>query len=263
MTVTVTATSPRSQVSLSPMPAKPGNYAVLVSGFPTIAASSGVNVGIAMAPVGGDAVPELTLGDRTARVAWSTIKVPLAVAAERAHGPSSAEAAAIVNSDNASAEQLWSSLGSPVQAADAVTQVLREGGDSQTTVPSQALRPGFTTFGQTVWSLSSAATFMAHLSCLPGTDHVIDLMGRVAGNQQWGVESMPTPASTAVKGGWGPGIADGYLVRQIALVRYRDGRSTAVAMSAVADSMVEGINALNDVARWLNAHIARLPRGRC
>ncbi|MFC4744026.1 hypothetical protein [Gordonia hankookensis] len=216
-----------------------------------------------MAPVGGDAVPELTLGDHTARVAWSTIKVPLAVAAERAHGPSSAETAAIVNSDNASAEQLWSSLGSPGQAADAVTQVLREGGDNQTTVPSQALRPGFTTFGQTVWSLSSAATFMANLSCLPGTDHVINLMGHVAGNQQWGVDIMATPASTAVKGGWGPGIADGYLVRQIALIRYRDGQSTAVAISAVGDSMTEGVTALNDVARWLNSHIARLPRGRC
>lgn len=225
--------------------------------------ATGVPVGLAVAPVGGRAVSALILGDRESRVAWSTIKVPLAVAAQRANGPSPAERSAIVNSDNASAEQLWASLGAPDQAAAAVTEVLREGGDSATTVPSQRLRPGFTVFGQTVWSLPAAATFTAHLECMPGTQNVVALMGSVAGNQQWGVETMSRPASTAVKGGWGPGETSGYLVRQIGLIRHRDGSGTAVAMSAVGSTMSGGIAALNTLAGALNKQIARLPRGRC
>lgn len=195
VTVTVTSTgSSPSTVSVSsssaPSSVPAGNYRTLSTGFARVAQQTGAIVGIAIAPIGGAAVPALTLGDRQPRVAWSTIKVPLAVAAERKNGQSSAETAAIVNSDNASAESLWASLGSSSQAAAAVTAVLREGGDATTVVPAQQLRAGFTIFGQTQWALPDAATFTAHLPCMPGTEHVLSLMGQVAGNQQWGVEIM-------------------------------------------------------------------------
>ncbi len=228
-----------------------------------MAAQVGVPVGVALAPVGrGDSRP-IMLGDNTPQVAWSTIKVPLAVAAERQNGPSTAESNAIINSDNASAEALWSSLGSDAVAARKVTAVLREGGDTQSTVPAQRLRAGFTVFGQTVWTLPAAATFTAHLPCMPGTAHVVSLMGQVAGNQQWGIEVMSTPRSTAVKGGWGPGVDGSYLVRQIGLITFSDGRQTAVAMSAAGGSMSGGIAALNAIGNWLNRNAARLPRGAC
>ncbi|MFW0796252.1 hypothetical protein AAFP30_20735 [Gordonia sp. CPCC 205515] len=263
VTKTVTAWPSPSSSAVAPAVPRRGATTALAADFRRTAATIGMPVGVAIAPVGGNAVPALSLGDQTVRVAWSTIKVPLALAAERVNGPSAAETAAIVNSDNASAEQLWASLGTPTEAAAAVTAVLREGGDQQTVVPAQQLRAGFTIFGQTQWALPDAATFTAHLPCLPGSAHVVQLMGQVAGNQQWGVEVMRTPASTAVKGGWGPGDSGGYLVRQIGLIRYRDGQSTAVTMSAFGGSMDGGIAALNALARWLDRHIMRLPRGRC
>lgn len=263
VTVTVTST-PSTSVRPAPVsPSNPASYDALAAGFRKVASSTGLTVGIAIAPVGGDAVPALTLGDTTPRVAWSTIKVPLAVAAERQNGPSPAAAAAIINSDNGSAEELWASLGGGQAAADAVTGVLRDGGDAGTVVPATQRRPGYTIFGQTIWALPDAATFTAHLPCLEGAQSVLALMGEVAGNQQWGVEVMRAPRATAVKGGWGPGMTEGYLVRQIGLFTYRDGRRTAVAMSAVGGTMTSGIAALNAVSTWLNTNMTRLPRGRC
>ena len=150
MTVTGSTTS---QASAPASPSAPVANP-LARGFGAVAAQVGVPVGVALAPVGrGDSRP-IMLGDNTPQVAWSTIKVPLAVAAERQNGPSTAESNAIINSDNASAEALWSSLGSDAVAARKVTAVLREGGDTQSTVPAQRLRAGFTVFGQTVWTLS-------------------------------------------------------------------------------------------------------------
>lgn len=59
---------------------------------------------------------------------WSTAKVPIAIAALR-NDPSlqGAMTQAIQNSDNAAAETLWGSLGSPEQAAEATGAVIREG----------------------------------------------------------------------------------------------------------------------------------------
>lgn len=262
--VTVTVTGSTSDSS----PSRPASSSAVASeplarGFREVAAQVGMPLGVAIVPVGSRGGDPIILGDNTPRVAWSTIKVPLAVAAERENGPSSAESTAIINSDNGSAESLWSSLGSDAVAARKVTAVLREGGDDRSTVPAQRMRAGYTVFGQTVWSLPAAATFTAHLPCMPGAAHVVSLMGQVAGNQQWGVEVMSKPAATAVKGGWGPGTDGSYLVRQIGLLTFSDGRQTAVAMSASAGSMSAGIAGLNAVGTWLDRNVARLPRGRC
>lgn len=260
VTVTVTASSPASSWSA---PATPSAANAAAGALAASFARLRLPVGIAIMPVGTGTAAPIVVGQTVPTVAWSTIKVPLAVAAQRKNGPSPAETNAIVNSDNASAEQLWSSLGDDRIAAAAVTEVLREGGDSTTIVPSQHLRAGYTIFGQTLWALPDAATFTAHLPCLPGTGHVVSLMGQVAGNQQWGVEVMSQPSSTAVKGGWGPGATSGYVVRQIGLLTFRDSSMTAVAMSTVGTSMSAGIASLNAAANWLNRNLVRLPRGRC
>lgn len=265
---TVTVYAPASSsVSASASSSVPGSGSganqALSASFQRLATGTGLRVGLAAAPVGPNGSAMLTLGDQQPGVAWSTIKVPLAVAAERENGRSAAESNAIINSDNDSAEELWASLGSGTQASAKVTAVLREGGNPNTVVPSEQLRSGFTVFGQTVWTLPAAATFTGHLPCMRGTAHVVSLMGQVAGNQQWGVEIMRAPTKTAVKGGWGPGADGGYLVRQIGLITYRDGQQSAVAMSAVGGSMAAGTSALNAVGNWLNQNIAALPRGRC
>nr|WP_245551746.1 hypothetical protein [Gordonia hirsuta] len=277
--VTVTSGAPSEQASApssgSAKPSAPagsggapapagsrGNAAKLTAAFETLRPTLSQPVGISIAPVGGGAV--ISLGDQAPRVAWSTIKVPLALAAERQNGVSGAETGAIVSSDNAAAEQLWSSLGSPENAAAAVEAVLREGGDKNTTVPSERLRPEFSIFGQTQWSLNDAAVFTAHLPCLPGAGHVVELMGQVAANQQWGLEVIENRA-TAVKGGWGPASDGSYLVRQIGLLTRKDGSQTAFALStfAAGSTLDTGIAALNQAGRWIGTQLAALPAGSC
>lgn len=239
-----------------------GDPAALRASFSGFADSLSQPVGVSIMAVGGGKV--VSLGDQAPRVAWSTIKAPLALAAQRKNGITSAETAAIVNSDNGAAETLWASLGTPQQAAKAVTDVLREGGDKNTTVPSQRQRADFTIFGQTQWALNDAVTFTAHLPCLPGAEHVTSLMGQVAGNQNWGIEVIPS-VSTAVKGGWGPGVSGGYVVRQIGLLTRKDGSQVAFALATYTpySSMESGIAALNQVGDWIGERLDSLPAGNC
>ncbi|GAA1481608.1 hypothetical protein GCM10009624_20480 [Gordonia sinesedis] len=263
VTKTVTAATSAAAASAPSGAAARPDAGTLARSFDRAIGTSMPGAGLAIVAVGRNGGTPVVVGNRTTQVAWSTIKVPLAIAAQRANGQSAAATAAIVNSDNDAATTLWNSLGSPTEAAAAVTGVLREGGDSTTQVPSRQLRPPFTIFGQTPWPLPQAAEFAAHLPCMAGTEQVLSLMGRVAGNQQWGAEIMSQAKSTAVKGGWGPGVGGGYLVRQVGVITFRDGRQAGVAMSSVGGSMSDGIATLNAMANWLNRNIAALPRGAC
>ncbi|WP_083534061.1 hypothetical protein [Gordonia desulfuricans] len=227
----------------------------------------GPGVGVVLVPVGGSAT--IALGSQTpARVAWSTIKVPLAIAAQRNAADDDAEIgelveSAIINSDNSAALRLRKSLGSPTEARKKVTAVLRDGGDDTTEVVT--ITQPDETFGLTVWPLTGSAQFTAGLPCLADSAQVVRYMGQVAGVQQWGVEVMRGPKSTAVKGGWGPSDDGGEEVRQIGLITHADGQRTAVAMSSyvTGQTMGEGTATLDRVARWLNQNLALLPRGRC
>ncbi|NLG47597.1 MAG: hypothetical protein GX543_14200 [Gordonia sp.] len=256
------STSPARPTSPTTAASSTMSDAKLTASFDNMAKGLSSPVGLALVPVGGGEV--MSFGDQTPRVAWSTIKVPLAIAAERENGPSPAATDAIVMSDNAAAETLWSSLGTPTEASAAVTRVLREGGDKTSTVPSEKLRPEFSIFGQTTWALGDAATFSANLPCMPGTGNVLTLMEGVGGNQQWGLKAVPR-RTTAVKGGWGPSLDGGYLVRQIGVLTLRDGRQVGVAMNAqtTAGSMEVGAEALSAVGRWIARHAASLPAGKC
>ena len=234
----------------------------LDASFAELANSLAGQIGVAYLPVGGDG-PAVTLGDWSTGPAWSTIKVPLAVAAFR-HEGAAAEASArpaITASDNDAAEQLWESLGPPETAAAAVETVLREAGD-ETTVESQRVRPGFSAFGQTVWSLAAQTGFAAELPCLPMAAPVVDLMGSVVADQQWGLAQIP---DAVYKAGWGPdAVTGGYLVRQFGLVPTATGRA-AVAIVAVADSgtFADGTAMLDRIGTWLGQHVAELPGGDC
>jgi crotonobetainyl-CoA:carnitine CoA-transferase CaiB-like acyl-CoA transferase len=93
--------------------------------------------------VGSGASPS-TLGDWQTGPAWSTIDVPLAIAACRQENPpqiTAAMKAAITESDTAAAESIWEGLGDPVTAVHKVEDVLKEAGDS-TTVQSAVARRG-------------------------------------------------------------------------------------------------------------------------
>ncbi len=224
-------------------------------------------VGLAIVAVGSDRV--ITMGDLTTGRAWSTLKVPVSLAAQRRYGAAVAaeEDKAITFSDNDAAGELWGALGGGQSSVDAVTAVLREGHDTRTQVSSEADDPPSYP-GYTPWALADQARFGAHLPCMPGSEDVIRLMSNVAANQQWGVATMAPNkgAVTAVKGGWGPATSRsaGYLVRQLAVITTTRG-DVAVSMAAIPrnGSFTTGTRMLNRVGDWLERNLPQLPTGRC
>lgn len=224
-------------------------------------------IGIAVLPVGGAAVR--TYGSVATGVAWSTIKVPLSVAAVRAEGgrPSTATSAlirsAVTVSDNAAAERLWARLGGGAKAAAAVNAVLAEAGDTVTRVPAARLRPGYSVFGQTPWSLGRAAAYAARLPCQRGAAPVLTQMGRITAAQRWGLGTLG--GSARFKGGWGPDSSGAYLVRQLGVITLTDGRQVGVAIASRPRSgtFADGRRALTEIARWLATRPPGGGAGRC
>jgi hypothetical protein len=222
-------------------------------------------VGLAYAPVGrGGQV--VSLGGLKTGAAWSTIKVALAARVIKdAGGPGdlssrqrSLISAALTASDNAAAMSLWDELvsryGGPSGAADAVTQILRAAGDTSTSVSSVG-RASFSPYGQTDWSLSGQARFMAAVagSCVPGSSYLRDQMGQVVSDQRWG---LGTVGSTAFKGGWGPGVNGGYLVRQMGTIPTKTGTAVVtIAARPSNGSFATGQEVLDELASWAAQNI--------
>ena len=220
----------------------------LDSSFRELSKSLPATIGIAVAAAGTEPV---SLGTWSSGVAWSTIKVPLAIAALRAR-PDSTDLVfkTITQSDNAAAEELWSQLGDP--AAQLVQSVIREAGDATTVVESRRLRAEYTAFGQTRWSLTDQARFAAGLPPVPDAAPVVDLMRNLSSEHRWGLAAK----GSAAKGGWGPGIAGDYMVRQLAIVSPTFG----VALAAeVGDGGYEtGVDVVNTLTDWVVDHLSEL-----
>lgn len=232
----------------------------LAADFATLQQGFRGTAGLAVMPVGGDKM--VTFGNWTSGPAWSTIKVPLAIAALRNSSAALTSAtAAITASDNAAAETLWQSLGGGSSAAAAVEGVLREGGDANTTVPTVRTRADASIFGQAEWSLADQARFAAHLSCVPQSERVVGLMQQIIPSHRWGLGAF---SSAEFKGGWGPDTSGKYLVRQFGMIDSPSGR-IAVAFAAQPDSGAfnEGMTMLDKMATLLSGHLGELAGGRC
>jgi hypothetical protein len=221
-------------------------FQALESGVPA-------EVGVALAPVGSvKAVEEL--GTLRGGVAWSTIKVPIALAVE-ALAPTGRDKelidAALTESDNDAALALWERLGQPESAAAAVQDVLVAAGDASTRVETRILRPGYTPFGQTEWSLRAQVQLMTALPQLPHSKPIRARMRRVAPEQRWGLGVLGEDVE--LKGGWGPDPDGRHLVRQMGIV----GSRLAVALAAVpADGTLEsGVAILDRLAQWLGESV--------
>jgi len=214
------------------------------------------DVGLAVTPMGtGRPVEEL--GSLRGGVAWSTIKVPLALAvAARAPTPRDEELidAALTVSDNDASLALWERLGPPDVAAAAVQDVLAAAGDSSTRVEANVLRSGFTPFGQTRWSLAAQVQLMAALPGLPHADEIRARMRRVVPEQRWGLGVLGE--GVELKGGWGPDPDGRRLVRQMGLVG-----PLAVALAALPSdgSFESGTAILDRLAQWLGESRATRP----
>ena len=187
-------------------------------------AADNPGTGIAVAGGGGGFAAGMT--DPVA--AWSTAKVPLAIAAERAGvAEDNTVTQAITYSDNAAADSLWEALGGGQDAARATQAVI-----GAVTVPATPPREGFSSFGQTQWSVAQQAKFVSSLGCMDGAEPVLAAMGQPDPAQNYGLGSLE---GAVKKGGWGPATDGSYEARQMGLVTL-GGHTVAVALYASADS---------------------------
>ncbi|WP_019973402.1 hypothetical protein [Mycobacterium sp. 141] len=230
--------------------------------FDELRQSVGADIGLAVAPVQ-DPDRVLSLGDWKSGPAWSTIKVPLSLASLRDTGTNEVTGsirAAITESDNSAAQSIWESLGDADTAKIKVESVLAEPGPAPQ-VQSVVTRPGFSAFGQTLWPLTDQARFLSVADCNPVDQPVLDLMADISSGQRWGLGTLE---GARFKGGWGPGVDGGYLVRQYGVVRVASG-DIAVAIAAVPESgsFSAGTAALGRIASWISEHQADFPGGNC
>lgn len=193
----------------------------------TIAQDFDAQVGIATLGGGGP----VHAGELDNRAAWSTLKVPIAAAAwEKVQHDSGADQpdpaiaaevqqninAAIENSDNDAALDLWYFLGddSDQLAAERLSAYLTRGGDS-TQVPEEFQTGVFEGFGDTLWRATDQVRFLSNFQCEPGSQPVLEAMGRINPEHMVGLGTVP---GALFKGGWGLGYDDQYVYRQMGLV---------------------------------------------
>ncbi|WP_223512400.1 MULTISPECIES: hypothetical protein [Nocardia] len=235
----------------------------LAADFTQLQPRLGGQVGMAIMPVGGGRMT--VFGDWVSGIAWSTMKVPLAIAALRHDSQEEIRhevEAAITWSDNDAAEALWQSLGDGLEAAKAVQDVIDEAGDATTGVAGPRTTLDYTSFGGTEWTLANQVRFASQLPCLPESFHVTELMTEITPEQAWGLGVLE---GTAFKGGWGPDDETGvYTVRQFGLVPVRSGM-IAVALAAQADSgtFEDSTAILSRMAQLLGRHLDELRGGSC
>ncbi|WP_052466868.1 hypothetical protein [Mobilicoccus massiliensis] len=257
--------------SRTPAAPPPLTAEALVEPFRQFAAAHPGEISLAWAPVGGTTPPQV-LGRTTDSDAWSTLKVPISVAAlakagaqptatEKSRGRTRAQVrAAIEWSDNEAAAQLYRGLGASAAAADAVEAVLRAGGDARTEVGVDAGGKS-AGFGRTHWRVEDAATYAAHLPCASDAAFVYDEMSRIDEDQQWGLGAVKAPSR--FKGGWGPS-AHGHLVRQIGTVEQGGGRTAIAFIVAPEDGTHETATATaSALSTWLATRLGPADAGTC
>lgn len=283
-TATVTATSathPAAPVltagpAAAPAPAPRGwiNPRGLTVAVERIADETGAQVGVAVRPLTGSAVT--TAGSLQVGSGWSTMKVPVIMARYRlatAQGTSTSSfdsdvVNAITESDNSAVLALFNQIeaakGGLVGASAYVQQGLRAAGDDTTEVNTATPPGGFSTFGQTQWSLSNGTLFYRALAngCLAptsGARRVLTLMGEITPSQSWGLGQTHFPGVSQVffKGGWGPAPPAGpYLVRQFGIVETPSGHGFVVGVMTVPrdGEFASGISVLNQLAQAVASH---------
>ena len=189
----------------------------------------------------------LTAGDNRPEPAFSTMKVPLAIAALRQSQAFYPDAeAAVTRSDNPAAHRMFGQV-----PAASYEGVIREAG-ARTSTPA-GYQMG------TMWTTSDQAAFASGLRCVAGHEPVLDMMGRIVDYQHWGLGRI---GGARYKGGWNY-HEGGHLARQFGLIPGPNG-DIAVAITAHSPKGHEGSFAmLDELANGLNAMRDDLPTSRC
>jgi hypothetical protein len=256
-------TVPAAPPKVTAMPGSaPSAFSALITDFDRLKDKLNAQVGVVIKAVGSDQDP-IVLGDFEIGKAWSTMKVPLAIAAlqeEPSSKVTDTMIAAITESDNAAAEKIWASLGDPDTAAHKVEEVLGKAGDP-TRVESKKVRLEFTAFGQSDWALVNQVRFISYVACQNRDAPILNLMGQIKPDQRWGLGSI---ANIRFKGGWGPSPTGQYLVRQMGVLTMPTGQmAVAVAVQPTSGSFDDGTKDLTEISNWLTQHLGALPMGRC
>lgn len=220
------------------LPIKPEHQATPAPRMPDLAQAvrdlekaEGGRVGVAIVPVHRLIAPApepWTAGTLLTAPAWQTINVPLGVAATEST-TDFREIEELVDdaiARDGDGQALWERLGTPREAANAVTTQLRKSGDLDTVVNEN--------YPATAWSLDAQATYISSAVCLPADrQETINRMSRIAPDERWGLGELPT---TVFKGGAGTDDAGRFVARQMGTVKLLDGSYFGVAFAAQAAS---------------------------
>ncbi|SDS31194.1 hypothetical protein [Corynebacterium timonense] len=194
----------------------------------------------------------LVWGDNTPQSAWSTIKVPISIAAFEENPELAEELAppALTISDNDAAWSLWANL-----SEGAVDRVLHDADVGMQRTVAEPL-------GDMAFTVSQQAALAAHLPCMEGAQPVLELMGEVAEEQSYGLGRFD---GAEFKGGWGDDEDGNYLVRQLGLIPHPDGGQIAVALVVAPESgSYDDAQAMADIiAEELDAVRGALPVVSC
>ena len=189
----------------------------------------------------------VTAGDVTSLAAWSTIKVPVAMAATE-HCDASEEVldtlitSTIEVSDNGSADQLWMCLAAAGGAKKLVADELAKA-DATATLEEA--------WGTSEWSLNSQARYahyLAELSDREPDNAVLDKMVHVDKSQSWGLGALGIP----FKGGWSDDTDGSWQSRQLGFGQFADKRY-GISMAAISEdgSFEDTTDALDELAEAL------------
>lgn len=167
----------------------------------------------------------IAVGDKGKGPVWSTIKVPIAIAALKDGADKSLVDLAIKESDNDAAYSLWSQVQWHEGSADKAVEEMLEDYGSHADIHNTA-------FGYSTWSLKDQAVFGAELPCIEEADYVHKVLKDIVSWQKIGLSKEER---TRAKSGWGLDEDENeYTYRQFG-VHEVTGKRVGVALSVVTD----------------------------
>ncbi|HFG8773211.1 S-adenosylmethionine synthetase [Corynebacterium striatum] len=177
---------------------------------------------------------------------WSTIKVPIAIAAAEVGADEQMIDLAIEQSDNDAAYALWTQVQWETGDANGAVSDLLDEYDAPAKVEDS--------FGYSTWTLKNQAAFGASLPCVAHARHVNDAMDNLIVYHDNGLSALP---DTRAKGGWGLSEIDGMYTHRQFGVRSTKGaepQSVGLAIEVVmpGDDFSNAESALNALAKGVD-----------
>ena len=212
----------------NPRPLRPEYSAALNELVRTTEEEIAGTVGIAIAT--GDGI--FQAGDPAIGSAWSTIKVPIAIAADRENVASKELIdAAITISDNPATVTLFAGIGDKVTAAEKVETLLREN-DSDADILSVMKKYEGARVGNSTWTLTRQASFATHLPCMNDASTTYDAMAEIV---EWQSDGLGNIVGAHFKGGWSQEFEGphSYTYRQFGTIPVASGPEEGVVGVAI------------------------------